>query len=472
MQWKLTGLFILASALTTVLLQTILMATFIYLLFFSRAAFLDDIEKGMQEGEAKALPFFAGATPDRNGLTRMLDQALLTTDSSDEIRFDFMSAKGGKFRAAIADTTGEILASSPDGATFPPGKPLKPLLTPPERALTDAARGGKTNARWIGPRIIAAGPIRRNGTVIAVAFLRSQPLYTSATWGSMVANNLVGLIVSGIATGVVGGVVGYIVSRTILRRLRAISGAADLWGVGDFTATAPEIPGDELGLLGQRLNVMAHDLQQVIGLRNDVAALEERQRITRDLHDTIKQEAFATTMMVGSARQCLEDRDGAGLRRALDEAFDLSRQMQTDLSGILMQLRNDASPAFIERLESIAAAWRRRSGFAVRWQARCAADDISPRLSRNRRRGLSEEAIANAVKHSGGQFVVTLTLERESDAYRLTIADNGVGFDPETARGGMGLGTMRERAALLPNGRLEIGPAEGGGTQVTLYFGA
>ena len=470
LQWKMVGLFMLAATLTTLLTQATLTAIVVYLLILSSNPLITDVENGLREGQTKALRFFAGAAPDRFGLSRMLDHLVLTDDqTSEEIQFHFMEVSGGKFRAAVADAQGQVLASSPDETTFPVGKPLASCLTPEERRLVEEARTGDVRAHWQGTRIIGAGALRRDGKIIAMAFVRSQPVYTNATWHSLVTNVVGALIMSLIATGIVGGAVGYVVARSVTKRLQAISGAADSWGSGDFEATAPETPGDELGLLAQRLNLMARDLRQMIGLKNAVAALEERQRITRDLHDTIKQEAFATAMMVGSAQQCLEAGDEAGMRRALGEAFELSRQMQTDLSGILMQLKTDAAPIITERLESIAAAWRRRSGLSVRWQARCATDGIAPLVAEQAAR-IADEAVANAVKHSGGQLV-TITLERDSDAYRLMIADDGIGFDPATARKGMGLGTMQERAGLLPGGRLEIiSRAEGGGTQVTLYF--
>jgi two-component system, NarL family, sensor histidine kinase LiaS len=231
---------------------------------------------------------------------------------------------------------------------------------------------------------------------------------------------------------------------------------------------APEIPGDEFGDLAGRLNRMTGELEQVIALRSEVAVLEERQAVLRELHDTVKQHAFAASLVVGSARACADARDTAGLERALIEAEGLTRQIQTELAGILAEGRSPGEGGLLARLTRLAREWERRSGRAIEaWLPETmpslsseACDDIAR---------LCEEAIANAVKHSSGEAIV-IALEQGADSWKLTVADDGVGFDLDNVETGMGLKAMRQRAERLTGGALTLRSEPGWGTCVTLHF--
>ncbi|MDX1931199.1 MAG: HAMP domain-containing protein [Capsulimonadales bacterium] len=468
LQWRLTGVFMLATVAASVLMYLFLTLLTLGLLYYASdppAEVREEFIKSTPEVEA----CFVGPRPDLVTLTRKLDYMTLADENlPDGLEFRYLSITSGRATVVIADRK-EILTTSPENTIFVPGKRLPDLVNVHERRILERAWKGEVVAEWDEGQVVAAGPIRRNGIVVAVGFARTGRIHPGpGTWKSLINMMISSIIVTAMGSAVVGGLLGTLIARGVTRRLNAISRAADAWAEGDLHAVAPEKPEDELGLLALRLNRMAGDLQQVMSLRNEVAALEERQRITRDLHDTVKQEAFATAMMVASAQQCLRTNDVGGLRRALDEAESLSRQMQTDLSGILMQLRTRSAPTLTERLETITAAWRRRSEITLLHKSPDDTDDITESVAEQAAR-VAEEALANAVKHSEAT-VIEVTLERAGERYRLTVADNGRGFRPETPAHGMGLGTMRERATLLPKGRLEITSAPGRGTRVILEF--
>jgi signal transduction histidine kinase len=223
-------------------------------------------------------------------------------------------------------------------------------------------------------------------------------------------------------------------------------------------------------MLGRRLNGMAGDLDQALLLRRQVAVLEERQRLARDLHDTVKQQAFAEALLIGSAQLHLDAGDISGAHAALTEAGTVAQQIQTDLANVLAN-RTESTGDLPGALKGIAADWTRRSGVSVALENRI-TDPGTPidTVSATQAARITEEAIANAVKHSKSAQINVL-LEREGRQIQLSVTDKGVGFDPAAPRGqGMGLSTMRERVALLPQGELEILSAPGVGTNVILRF--
>ena len=69
------------------------------------------------------------------------------------------------------------------------------------------------------------------------------------------------------------------------------------------------------GELARRLNTMAEQLQNLLHTRQDLAALEERNRIARELHDSVKQQVFATAMQLGAARALLPDETSPAAQR-------------------------------------------------------------------------------------------------------------------------------------------------------------
>ena len=109
----------------------------------------------------------------------------------------------------------------------------------------------------------------------------------------------VSLLFFAIAAGVVGTLFGFFTARGLTRRLHNVSEATDHWSRGDFSAFIQERSNDEVGQLARRLNRMAEQLQNLLHTRQELAALDERNRLARDLHDSVKQQVFATAMQLG-----------------------------------------------------------------------------------------------------------------------------------------------------------------------------
>jgi NarL family two-component system sensor histidine kinase LiaS len=269
-------------------------------------------------------------------------------------------------------------------------------------------------------------------------------------WDHLQANGLYFILLA----GVVGTLTGLLITRNVTRRLRHITQAAEAWSKGEFAAEVRDPTRDEIGQLGQDLNGMAEQIHTLLSTREELAAIEERNRLARDLHDSIKQNVFATALLVGAARTHLPP-GTLPAQTYLAEAEALAEQTRQELTALIHELR----PARLEDkglavvLRDYAVGWSSRMGIAVAMHVqgeRAIALDIEEALFR-----LAQEALANIAHHSGAAQV-TIHLGWDGPQVRLTIADDGTGFDVAHAKGhGVGLASMRERVAAC-NGSLHI----------------
>lgn len=283
---------------------------------------------------------------------------------------------------------------------------------------------------------------------------RKLLLELSLEWPIMLAY----LVVFGLATG-------FFFAHYVTRRLSRISRAADGWSAGDFTAGIGDESSDELGRLSRRLDQMARDLAGHLATRSRLASLEERQRLARDLHDTVKQKAFALNLQLGAA-QSLLDRDAESARVRLADASALIEEIQRELAAIIVEMRQEANDAELApSVQRLASDWSRRSDIPVDWLRRDAI--VVPRWAQDQLLRLLEEALANVWRHSGARRA-TLSLVADGSVAELVVADDGRGAATEGT--GMGTANMRERAATLPGGRLEIDSRAGAGTRVVVRW--
>jgi signal transduction histidine kinase len=265
------------------------------------------------------------------------------------------------------------------------------------------------------------------------------------------------LIVFGLASSI-------FLAAWVTRRLNRIARAATAWSRGDFTDRIGDHSRDELGGLSALLDRMALDLRSLLRSRAQLATLAERQRLARDLHDTVKQKAFALNMQLATAQRVLAHTPGV---ERLEQAQRLTQQIQQELAQILDEMRaSDADLPLAERVRTRANEWAHTSGVTPALDL----DDV-PALAAPHEDSLLrivDEALSNVLRHSGADRV-DVVLRREAERVYLAIADNGQGT-PDEPVPGMGLRNMRERAQALPGGRFELDALSGGGTRVTVSF--
>jgi signal transduction histidine kinase len=253
--------------------------------------------------------------------------------------------------------------------------------------------------------------------------------------------------------------------QRVLSRIARIDAAAQAWARGDFAPHLADASSDELGQLARDLNHMAASLKALFATRAQLATMEERRRLARDLHDTVKQKVFALSLQLAAAR---EGSDSARRQQRLDEAAALVEEIQRELADQLRELREDAGaaedliPALQRRLED----YSRRSGLALD-QELPEQLNLSPARTETVLR-IVDEALANCWRHSAARRV-RVQVRRQQQRIEIEIADDGCGGARESALG-MGLANMRQRAESLPDADFSIVSPAGGGTLVRLQF--
>src|SRR5262249_29149855 len=146
-----------------------------------------------------------------------------------------------------------------------------------------------------------------------------------------------GVLLFVLVASLLGTFTGIVFSGSLTRRLRKITEAARDWSKGDFHVVVPDRTQDEVGRLAQDLNQMADQLQQLVAARQELAVVEERHRLARDLHDSVKQQLFVVTMLLGTARA--QAGDAAAVEQTLFEAEQLSAHLQQELTALIRTLR-------------------------------------------------------------------------------------------------------------------------------------
>jgi len=200
--------------------------------------------------------------------------------------------------------------------------------------------------------------------------------------------------------------------------------------------------------------------------RSSSAALaaqeQERARVARDLHDQVNQSLTGVLLRLEATRSEAPPE----LAAEIEETSRLAHQAMDELLAVARQLR----PTALDDLGLRAAIaglveQYRRPGLVTSFVCEDDPEDLDPDLQLVVYR-VSQEAIGNAVRHSGAGRI-EVTLARRDKNYELSVTDDGSGFTFEQATSGLGLGGMRERANLA-GGSVEIQSRPGHGTTVHL----
>ena len=207
---------------------------------------------------------------------------------------------------------------------------------------------------------------------------------------------------------------------------------------------------------------LLNELQTTQQKLRDLAVVEERNRLARDLHDSVKQQVFAMSMQLGAARTALSETDKA--YSSVVEAERLAQQAGAELTTLINALR----PPSLENKTLTAAIrehveeWSRQNKIETDM-----AIDSNVSVNRQGEQALFrvlQEALANVARHSKASKVV-VTLKSEKDDITLIVEDNGVGFDTKRITKGVGLDSMGERLTAV-NGNLEVSSLKPQGTRV------
>ncbi len=194
------------------------------------------------------------------------------------------------------------------------------------------------------------------------------------------------------------------------------------------------------------------------------AALEERQRLARELHDSVSQALYGITLGAQAASASLATNQ-AHARESLDYVLSLAKATHAEMRSLIFALHPDSleSEGIVEALSRRVTAIRALHELPIELQL-CAEPDLPPE-AREALYRIAQEALHNVIKHAHASHC-QLTLRTESETILLEVRDNGDGFDPGAHfPGHLGLHSMRERAIQF-GGTVEISSHPGKGTLV------
>jgi signal transduction histidine kinase len=267
----------------------------------------------------------------------------------------------------------------------------------------------------------------------------------------------------------------------------------DALGVVNVESDAPFTEDDaaSLEIVADHLAVAIHNAR-VYDRAQQVAVVEERQRLSRDLHDSVTQHLFSVTLIAQSLASACR-RDPVEGERMAQRLLELSRVALAEMRGLLFDLRADGAPGDPEPLSGISRVRREGLPSALRQHAAEVSGDTfrvdvevrgyrpQPFVREEALFRIAQEALGNVVKHAGAHQV-RIALALDASGVRLTVADDGRGFEPGELLlraaaggagrvGGLGFVSMRERAEAL-HGTLSIQARPGGGTAVEVTLPA
>ncbi len=198
------------------------------------------------------------------------------------------------------------------------------------------------------------------------------------------------------------------------------------------------------------------------------AALDERQRLARDLHDSLSQALFGIALSANAAQETWVQ--GRDIGSSLDVILRLADSALENVRALILELR----PEVLEREGLTAALTKQVQETCARHQLQATCElGEEPDLPLEAKEALywiAQEALNNVIRHAKAKHVV-VRLHQTADAVVLEVYDDGVGFSPSTpVPGHLGRQSMQERAARL-GGTLDITSRPGEGTCVQATIG-
>lgn len=199
---------------------------------------------------------------------------------------------------------------------------------------------------------------------------------------------------------------------------------------------------------------VAVENSRLLAQAHDKARLEERQRLARELHDSVTQALFSTNLIARSLEVILQ-REGTHSPDAMDKIADLRQLTQgalAEMRALIFELRPGAleEEGLMEALRKHAAGIQGRQELQVGVIG--SGEGVLPRLKPAAEEALyriAQEALHNVVKHARATRV-EISIGASDGFVTMQVSDNGIGFDVQEVRAGhMGLGTMGQRAGAL-----------------------
>jgi signal transduction histidine kinase len=229
------------------------------------------------------------------------------------------------------------------------------------------------------------------------------------------------------------------------------------------------VSNEELSLLaaiGQEVS-MAVENARLYDRAQQMAAMEERNRLAQELHDSVTQSLYSLTLYAEAAARLLEAGNSRKAVRELRELGDTAREALQEMRLLIFELKPldlekaGLAEAIRSRVDAVESRVGLKADLSVVGEVATIQNPLQLELYH-----VAREALNNVLKHAGARRVsVVLTLGPEQAA--LEVSDDGRGFAPQSGRssGGLGLAGMAERARRV-GGELTVQSRPGGGTRI------
>jgi len=375
-----------------------------------------------------------------------------------------------KSTLTIVDAEGIVLATN-NSSIFPVGEVIYESLTEDEIAMLEVSASTLIPA----PQYAI---LDQNVTSLVLPIRRADAYYGAViaqyyapTFGEQVKAAIAGFLpelpVFLLISSAIGILFGFIIANSFTKRLDQMGKTTIQWGQGDFTKKAEVQGNDEISTLAVSLNHMASQFQQLIEKEQMLATMEERNRLARDLHDSVKQQIFAISMNLGAVKPLLQ----SDLQKAIVQveiSSKLAQQALDELSTLINTLRpvQLGDQSLQDALREYLKVWQKQSGVSVVFRVEGGENVIGGEAEQSLYRVI-QEALSNISRHSRAT-AASVFLTFSPDHFTLQISDNGIGFNKSSVKQGLGLHSMEERVKEL-NGTLQLNTSSSG-TTITIMI--
>jgi signal transduction histidine kinase len=276
--------------------------------------------------------------------------------------------------------------------------------------------------------------------------------------------------------GAGGALYGWLFSHGVLDDVQRVETALMQLAQGQTIAPLPTRGREPMRFMMEHVNALIERQAELTAMRQQLAeqiggaaAQEERSRLARDLHDSIKQQIFSISVSAAGV-QARWDSDPDGAKAALADVRKSAQEAMVEMRAMLQQL----APAPLEKV-GLAQAVRDQCealGYRSGAEVRCTMGELPPDAqfppgAQEALFRIAQEALTNIARHARAAHV-SLELSANADGITLHIDDDGQGFDTQASVQGMGLANMRARAAAI-GGTLTLESQPAAGTRLRLY---
>ncbi len=215
--------------------------------------------------------------------------------------------------------------------------------------------------------------------------------------------------------------------------------------------------------LKKQVDERTHEIETLFEKTKELAIIEERNRLARDLHDSAKQKAFAALAQLGAVRSLMTGEAGKA-KSHLDEVEDLVYEVIQELTFLIQEMYPMAlkEKGLVTFLREYIFEWENRNDIYVSLvvsQEQRLPLEIEQAMFR-----IAQECLANVARHSHASQV-NITLNYNGSQLEMRLEDNGCGFKLDQKPAGVGMRTMQERAVMI-GGSLDIDSSPGNGTRI------